>query len=34
VVWYPKDRHRVIGGRVRTRLHEIITSVIAEKGHG
>ena len=32
VVWCPKYRRRVIGGRMEARLQEIIAEVIAEKG--
>jgi putative transposase len=32
VVWYPKYRRPVIGGRVEERLKEIIREVVAEKG--
>ena len=32
VVWCPKYRRRVIGGRMEVRLKEIIAEVIAEKG--
>jgi putative transposase len=32
VVWCPKYRRRVIGGRMEQRLKEIIAEVIAEKG--
>ena len=32
VVWCPKYRRRVIGGRMEARLKEIIAEVIAEKG--
>jgi REP-associated tyrosine transposase len=32
VVWCPKYRRRVIGGRMETRLKEIIAEVVAEKG--
>lgn len=32
VVWCPKYRRRVIGGRMEQRLKEIIQEVIAEKG--
>ncbi|MGH3967202.1 MAG: IS200/IS605 family transposase [Mycobacterium sp.] len=32
VVWCPKYRRRVIGGRMETRLKEIIAEVITEKG--
>ncbi len=32
VVWCPKYRRRVIGGRMAARLKEIIAEVIAEKG--
>lgn len=32
VVWCPKYRRRVIGGRMEIRLKEIIAEVIAEKG--
>ena len=32
VVWCPKYRRRVIGGRMEQRLKEIITEVIEEKG--
>jgi len=32
VVWCPKYGRRVIGGRMETRLQEIIAEVIAEKG--
>lgn len=32
VVWCPKYRRKVIGGRMEARLKEIITEVIAEKG--
>jgi putative transposase len=34
VVSCPKYRRRVIGGRMETRLREIIAEVIAEKGPG
>jgi REP-associated tyrosine transposase len=32
VVWCPKYRRRVIGGRMERRLKEIVTEVIEEKG--
>jgi REP-associated tyrosine transposase len=32
VVWCPKYRRRVIGGRMEARLNEVIVEVIAEKG--
>jgi putative transposase len=32
VVWCPKYRRKVIGGRMEVRLKEIITEVITEKG--
>ncbi len=32
VIWCPKYRRRVIGGRVETRLKEIINEVVAECG--
>lgn len=32
VVWCPKYRRRVIGGRMEERLKEVIAEVIAEKG--
>lgn len=32
VVWCPKYRRKVIGGRMEVRLQEIIAEVIAEKG--
>ncbi|MFI7642517.1 IS200/IS605 family transposase [Nonomuraea sp. NPDC049400] len=32
VVWCPKYRRRVLGGRIETRLKELIREVIAEKG--
>lgn len=32
VVWCPKYRRRVIGGRMEDRLKEIIREVVAEKG--
>jgi putative transposase len=32
VVWCPKYRRRVIGGRMQARLKEVIAEVIAEKG--
>lgn len=32
VVWCPKYRRRVIGGRMEARLKEVIAEVIAEKG--
>lgn len=32
VVWCPKYRRKVIGGRMEVRLKEIIAEVIAEKG--
>ena len=32
VVWCPKYRRSVIGGRMEVRLKEIIAEVIAEKG--
>lgn len=32
VVWCPKYRRKVIGGRMQERLQEIIVEVIAEKG--
>lgn len=32
VVWCPKYRRKVIGGRMEARLKEIIVEVIAEKG--
>ncbi|MDT5057763.1 MAG: REP-associated tyrosine transposase, partial [Mycobacterium sp.] len=32
VVWCPKYRRKVIGGRMEQRLREIIVEVIAEKG--
>lgn len=32
VVWCPKYRRKVIGGRMEARLKEIITEVITEKG--
>jgi putative transposase len=32
VVWCPKYRRRVIGGRMEQRLKEVIAEVIAEKG--
>jgi putative transposase len=32
VVWCPKYRQRVIGGRMQARLKEVIAEVIAEKG--
>ena len=32
VVWCPKYRRKVIGGRMETRLKEIIAEVVAEKG--
>lgn len=34
VVWCPKYRRRVIGGRMEARLKEIIVEVIDEKGCG
>lgn len=32
VVWCPKYRRRVLGGRIEARLKEIIREVVAEKG--
>jgi len=32
VVWCPKYRRRVIGGRMEERLEEVIREVVAEKG--
>ncbi|MGP3736768.1 IS200/IS605 family transposase [Streptomyces sp. GDS52] len=32
VVWCPKCRRRVLGGRIEARLEEIIREVVAEKG--
>lgn len=32
VIWCPKYRRRVIGGRVRVRLKEIVNEVVAECG--
>jgi putative transposase len=34
VVWCPKYRRRVTGGRMEARLKEIISEVIARRGHG
>src|SRR6202022_3619060 len=34
VVWCPKYRRKVIGGRMEQRLKEVIAEVIAEKGAG
>jgi putative transposase len=32
VVWYPKYRRKVIGGRMEVRLKEVIAEVITERG--
>lgn len=32
VVWCPKYRRRVLGGRIEARLKEIVRGVVAEKG--
>jgi putative transposase len=32
VVWCPKYRRRVLGGRIEERLEEIVREVVAEKG--
>ena len=32
VIWCPKYRRKVIGGRVETRLNEIINEVVVESG--
>ena len=34
VVWCPKYRRKVIGGRMEQRLREIIVEVVEEKGGG
>lgn len=34
LVWCPRYRRRVMGGRMEERLKEIIAEVIEEKGHG